>query len=441
MRWAVVGGGMMGMTLALRLQQAGHDVTLYESAPEFGGLASAWTLGDLVWDRHYHVTLLSDSYTRGLLEELGLDHELRWVETKTGLFADGRLHSMSNSLEYLRLPVLGMLDKLRLAATILYASRIEDGRRLERVTVEEWLTRCSGRRTFARLWKPLLRSKLGDAYRSSSAAFIWTTIRRLYAARRSGLKKEMFGYVRGGYGRTLTRFAERLAEGGVDLRTSSRVEALRSEGAELTVEATGQLERFDRAVVTTPPRVAARICPQLAGEERERFERVAYQGIVCASVLLRRPLVPFYLTYLMDEELPFTGVVEMSTFVDRAEFGGRSLVYLPKYVGSDDPLFEASDDSIRTRFLAGLERMCPDLDLADVECFQVSRVREVFPLPTLHYSDTLPPRETAIPGVRFVNSAQIVHGTLNVNDTLRLAEAAAKELCAAREAATGRALA
>ena len=27
----------------------------------------------------------------------------------------------------------------------------------------------------------------------------WATIQRIYAARNSGLKKEMFGYVRGGY--------------------------------------------------------------------------------------------------------------------------------------------------------------------------------------------------------------------------------------------------
>ena len=45
---------------------------------------------------------------------------------------------------------------------------------------------------------PLLRAKLGDAYQAASAAFIWATIQRLYAARRSGLKKEMFGYVPGG---------------------------------------------------------------------------------------------------------------------------------------------------------------------------------------------------------------------------------------------------
>jgi hypothetical protein len=40
---------------------------------------------------------------------------------------------------------------------------------------------------------------LGENYKNTSASFIWSTIQRMYAARRSGLKKEMFGYVNGGY--------------------------------------------------------------------------------------------------------------------------------------------------------------------------------------------------------------------------------------------------
>ena len=72
------------MTLAHRLKQHGYSVTLFERALQVGGLASAWRLGDITWDRHYHVTLLSDTHTRAMLAELALEQEMRWVETKTG---------------------------------------------------------------------------------------------------------------------------------------------------------------------------------------------------------------------------------------------------------------------------------------------------------------------------------------------------------------------
>ncbi len=108
-----------------------------------------------------------------------------WLETRTGCYSGGKVYSVSSTTELLRLPVLNLLDKLRLGATVFYASRIRDGRRLEKMLVGDWLTRWSGRRTFERFWRPLLRSKLGENYRITSAAFIWEVIARLYAAWRS----------------------------------------------------------------------------------------------------------------------------------------------------------------------------------------------------------------------------------------------------------------
>jgi protoporphyrinogen oxidase len=428
-RWAVVGGGMLGLTLALRLARAGKQVTLVEAAPQVGGLASAWSLGDVVWDRHYHVTLLSDSHTRGILRDLGLEGELRWVETKTGYFADGRLSSVSDTVDFLRLPTLSPVDKLRLGLTILAGSRMRNWRRLEHESVADWLTRWSGRGTYERFWLPLLRAKLGDSARDASAAFLWATIQRLYAARRTGLKKEMFGYVPGGYARVLERFAEVLRVEGVTLELGRRVHRIERDGDELLVGTGDEPLRVDEVVVTATPRVAARICAGLTGDEVARLERVRYQGIVCASVLLRRPLSPYYLTYITDDA-PYTAVVEMTAFVDPAEVGGNSLVYLPKYAAPDDPLFDATDDEVAERFLPALRRMHPDLDPDDVLAFRVSRVREVFPVPTLGYSQHVPPTTTSVPGLHLVSSAQIVNGTLNVNETVQLAERAARTLLA-----------
>jgi phytoene dehydrogenase-like protein len=48
--WGVIGGGILGMTLALRLQQQGARVTLFEGADHLGGLAAPWSLADIVWD-------------------------------------------------------------------------------------------------------------------------------------------------------------------------------------------------------------------------------------------------------------------------------------------------------------------------------------------------------------------------------------------------------
>jgi protoporphyrinogen oxidase len=419
---------MLGLTLAHRLAQHGHAVTVFEAAPDPGGLASAWRLDDVVWDRHYHVTLLSDTHLRGLLAELALEEGMRWVETRTGCYSDGALYSVSNSLEFLRFPPLALIDKLRLGGTILYGSKVRDWQRLEQVPVEQWLTTWSGRRTFERFWLPLLRAKLGDSYRESSAAFIWATIQRLYAARRTGLKKEMFGYVPGGYARILARFLEVLRAEGVEVRLGAAVASIDSEAGTVRVrERDGATHTFDEVVVTANTSVASRLLPALGGDERTTLEAIRYQGIVCASLLLARPLSPYYLTYITDDA-PFTAVVEMSALVDRQQFGGRSLVYLPKYCSPDDPVARMSDPEIERTFLDGLERMYPAFSRSDVACFRVSRVREVFAIPTLGYSTRVPGIATSLPGVHLVTSAQIVNGTLNVNETVGLAERAARQL-------------
>jgi protoporphyrinogen oxidase len=427
-RYAIVGGGILGMTLALRLMQQGKQVSLFEAAPNLGGLADAWELGNLTWDRHYHVTLLSDVALGNVLRELGLDQDMNWVETKTGFYSDGKLFSVSNSLEFLKFPGLKLLDKLRLGFTIFYCSKIQNWRKLETILATDWLRKLSGNGAFTKIWSPLLRSKLGDNLTKASASFMWAIIARMYAARRTGLKKEMFGYLPGGYDRLIKRWETVLAQGGVEVCTGHRVESVIHQNGKTQVAFTnGHQDEFDEVILTVASPIATRVCPQLTEMERSQHNNIEYQGIVCASLLLKKPLATYYVTNITDTWVPFTGVIEMTTLVDKSQFGGLSLVYLPKYVPPEDPIFQESDEVIRDRFLAALVQMYPKFDRSDVVEFKISRVKQVFAISTLNYSQNLPPVKTSIPGVRILNSAHILNGTLNVNETIQLADRAVVE--------------
>lgn len=420
-RIAVVGAGLLGAVLALRLARAGHAVELIEAAGEIGGLAGTMKIGDTTWDRFYHVVLLSDLHTRGLLDELGLADRLRWGTTKTGFYTDGRMHSMSNALEFLRFEPLSLLDKLRLGGTIFLASRIRRPEPLERQLATDWLQRWSGKRVVDRIWLPLLRSKLGANATEASAAFIWAIIARLYAARRSGLKEEKFGYIDGGYACVNEALRKALLAAGVRLRFGSPVTAIRRQDGFRLSLADGQTTEADRVVCTLAPSLTARIATELSPAERARLTGVTYQGIICAAVRLRRPLSPYYVTNITDRWVPFTGVIEMTALVDRERFGGDSLVYLPLYLPQRADAWALSDGEIRERFLSALMRMHPELTEADVIDFQVSRARQVLAISTLDYSARqMPPVVTSVPGLLCLNAAQIPYGTLNVNETLGL---------------------
>ncbi len=471
---AIVGSGFLGMTLALRLAESGAKVTLFESADHIGGLASTWEIGGVVWDKHYHVTLASDKHTRKIVEELGLGDEFQWTETKTGFYSGGELVSMSNLKEFLQFPPLDLISKLRLGATIFWASRVKNWKKLEGVTVEKWLTKLSGKRTFEKIWKPLLKAKLGEAYKETSAAFIWATIQRMYAARSSGMKREQFGYVRGGYARVLERFGEVLLEKGVEIRCNAKVESIEKlksgvirvatlparrvndvkpnvtrltkyadfqaaaavapgfsgafisepslgKGQVVTFPETASTAHFDKVILTCPSGTAAKLLVDAHPTEREMLANVKYQGIVCASVVMRCSLSQFYVTNITDES-PFTGIIEMTALVDKKDFNGNALVYLPRYVSPNDDLFDKSDEQIERTFLKEIARMYPNFRRKDVIAFKVSRVRNVFPLPVVNYSKALPAMRSSVDGVYVVNSSHILNGTLNVNETVQLAE-------------------
>ena len=418
----------MGLKIAKDLLAKGQDVTIAEAAPQFGGLAGAWKLGDVTWDRYYHATLLSDSYLRSLLDDLGLEKELQWVETKTGFYADGELISMSNTMEFLKFPPLSLFERFRLGGTIFLASKIRDWRRMEQQTVESWLRRWSGKGAFEKVWLPLLKAKLGEAYKQTSAAFIWAHTARMYKARRSGAKKEMFGYVPGGYARILDRFCELLRERGARLLAGHPVLSVRytdiAESGRLEVNfGEGRVETFDNVVTTIASPLIAKQCDQLTDTEKQKLQGIKYIGVVCASMLLEKPISPYYVTNITDTWVPLTAVIEMSTIVDsETQLGGKHLVYLPKYLPDDHEGLNETDEDYKEKCLSTLEKMYNHFSRDNVLEFKISRAKYVAALSTIDYSTRLPPVVTSVPGFYALNTAHILEGNLNVNETIRLGE-------------------
>jgi protoporphyrinogen oxidase len=426
----IVGGGIMGMTLALRLSQQGKKVTVFEAAPELGGLASSWQMNGVEWDKFYHVILLSDFNTRNILKEIELDDKIEWVETKTGFYMNGKLYSMSDTIEFLKFPTLNLFDKFRLGLTILVASRIKNWKKLEKVPVTDWLQKWSGTNTFNKIWLPLLRAKLGDSYTKTSAVFIWATIQRLYGARRSGLKKEMFGYVPGGYKRIIEALKQKLIAQGVEIKTSSIATEIKS-AAQSKAQITftdGMVEEFDSVISTLPSGLSAKLCNGLTASEIQKLNNIEYLGVICVAVLLDKPVSNFYVTNITDTWVPFTGVIEMSALVDKKYFNNNNLVYLPKYVSPTDPLFNFSDEEIKTFFIKNFKKMYPWITDDNLKFVGVARARHVITVLQKEYSQNLPGIKTSIPNVYIINTSYIMDGTLNVNETIKVAESKLKEI-------------
>ena len=428
----------MGMTLAHRLAQQGQQVTIFEAAPELGGLVSSWKMPtgsgknkeEIEWDKFYHVILLSDFRTRNILKDIGLEDKIEWVETKTGFYINGKLYSMSDTIEFLKFPTLNLIDKFRLGLTIIVASRIKNWKRLEKIPVTTWLKRWSGTNTYNKIWLPLLRAKLGESYTKTSAVFIWATIQRLYGARRSGLKKEMFGFVPGGYKVVIEAFKRTLLNESVQIRTNTSVTEVKT-GADnkpLIKLTDDSVESFDEVIVTLPSPIATRLCTGLSPNEIQKLNNIDYLGVICVAVLMDKPISDFYITNITDARFPFTGIIEMTALVNKAYLDGHTLIYLPKYVSTEDPLFKQSDEEIRDYFISNFKNMYPLITDDNIKFAGVARAKHVITVAKLNYSETLPGIRTSVPNVYIVNTSHIIDGTLNVNETVRVAETKLEEI-------------
>ena len=125
-RVGIVGGGVLGTTLALRLQQAGANVTLLERGPSLGGLAGAFDFGGHRIDRFYHVIVPSDERMLSLVDELDLGEHLSFSPVGVGFFDDGQMYPFNGLGDFARFPVLSPLGRARLAWFVAQCQLLND---------------------------------------------------------------------------------------------------------------------------------------------------------------------------------------------------------------------------------------------------------------------------------------------------------------------------
>jgi protoporphyrinogen oxidase len=420
MKIGIIGGGPMGLALAYRFSGKGHAVTVFEREKQLGGLATHHDYGAFFWDRFYHVILPSDTHLISFLKDIGLGEQIRWSKTLTGFYVDQQFYSVSNSLEFLRFPLLSLWEKVRFVLAVLYSSRIRNWQRLETSPVDDWLIGMCGRTAYEKMWKPLLLAKLGESYRRVSAVFIWTYMKRLHSARESSAQsKEHLGYVSGGYKTVWGRLQELIRSAGGEIRTGISVRHIRPHAAGgLWVEHDKNTDHFDKVIFTGPVNILQKVAGDKLLKVTNGDYAVEYLGVICMVLVTRKPLTPYYVLNIADGRIPFTGVIGMSNVVSLQETAGRYLTYLPKYMLSDDPVFHRPDDELRALFFAGLGLMFPDLRAEDIEGVHINRAVRVQPLQVLNYSSLVPQVVTEHEDFFVLNTSQFVCGTLNNNEVI-----------------------
>ena len=418
MHYGVIGAGALGLTLALRLAQRGHEVSVLERDPVPGGLAGSFELAPGIWlEKFYHHLFQTDRSAIGLIEEVGLGDALEWRKPTTTVFLDDHAYPLDSAQAVLRFAPLSYPDRLRLAAGVGYLRLLPSPGSLGNQTAGRWMRRVMGRAVYETVWAPLLHGKFGDAADDISMAWLWARIHCRTAS---------LGYIHGGFHQLYLGLSRGITESGGTIVYGSAVTGIQRRGDELDVVAVRaraeETFAFDRVVSTLPTALTVKLTPEMPGDYSARHPPPRALGAHCLVLSLDRPLTDVYWIGVNEPDMPFLAVVEHTNRVDPAEYGGRHLVYLGNYRSHEDPIFRQSTDEVLAGFEAGIRRLNAEFDRSWVVGAWSFAAPFAQPIVTPAFARTIPGFDTPIPGLYVANMFQVYPYDRGQNYSIQLAE-------------------
>jgi squalene-associated FAD-dependent desaturase len=434
----VVGGGLAGITAALRLSDRGCQVTLLEARPRLGGLTSSFRRGELWVDNGQHVFMRCCTSYRALLDRLGvtslttLQPRLRVpvVDARSGRRATLRrdplpapLHLGRSLASFAPLP---LFDRLAAARGALAMRRVDrqDPRTDDR-SFASWLD-ASGQSPAARaaLWDLVGVATMNVRADEASLA-VAATVFQIGMLEHAGAGDLGWSLVplQQLHGDAATTALHRA---GADVRVRARVEELRpAPDGWMVVTSTDEL-RADDVVVATDPVHMERLLPDGAVPQAAGWSaRLGTSPIVNLHVVYDRRV-------LHDDVVAGVGTPVQWVFDRTAQSGLRTPggQCIGVSLSAADDVVDVPVAELRARFVPELERLLPDARQARVTDFFVTRERAATFRPRPGTARLRPAATTAYPGL-FLAGAHCATGwPATMESAVRSGNAAADALLA-----------
>ncbi|GAA4864881.1 hydroxysqualene dehydroxylase HpnE [Pseudonocardia benzenivorans] len=403
---AVVGGGLAGITAALRCADAGARVTLLESRARLGGVAGSFRRGELDVDTGQHVVLRCCTSYLALLDRLGVTADVGLQDRldipvlapgaapsrlrRSGLPAP--LHLGAALLRYRPMPVA---DRVRVLGAALALGRVDPtDPAVDARTFGDWLAAHGQRpRAVETLWDLVGIATLNARADEASLALAATVFQL-------GLLTDAaagdIGWARVPLGRLHDDAARRaLRAAGVDVRTSARVRSLTPapDGWRVAVTRTTARTRrdtqaqagpgtagpageeeivADRIVSAVPPAAATRLLPAGAVDLPDGWAgRLGSSPIVNVHVVYDRRVLHHEFAAAVDGPVQWVFDRTASSGAESVHPPGAQ--YLAVSLSAADDLIGLPVAALRDRMLPALAAVLPAAATARVLDFFVTR--------------------------------------------------------------------
>ena len=426
-RVGIIGGGYAGLTAAYELQKRGYAVTVLEKYGQWGGQAATLPLLDTRIEHFYHHLFGSDNHILGLMDDLGIADQLRWIESKVGVFSEGEIYDFVTPMDLIRFRPLSLLNRIKMGLMYLYLGRVDDWQRLEQVTAYEWIRRYMGQEIYDKFWGALLRGKFGDLADEVSMTWLWGKIKVRGSSRQGATAKEKLAYPVGSFEIITQAFLDRLQAGGADLRLNQEViglETAPNDPQRVTgVKTKKETIPFDVVIATVPGYNLLEIAPPtLDVAYADLLRSVRYQAAVVLLLVSKESLSRIYWLNISDRAMPFVGVIEHTNYVPPSEYQGRHLIYVSNYLERDDPRYSMKAGELFDLYQPHLKQINPAFEAGWIEKMVVLRAGAGQPVITRNYSQRIPDHRTPLKGLYLANTLQIYPEDRGTNYSVRLGQ-------------------
>lgn len=429
---AIIGGGYTGLTIAHRLSCEDVDVTVFERAPQVGGLAVGFEIDGIPLEKIYHFLYMTDKDILSLMEELGLKKNLKFFDSSVSTYYGGKLYSFMTPIDLLHFTPLSFLNRIRTGFVALYLQHVKDWDPFTRVTAYDWMKKWAGKQATEIIWKPLLKGKFGKYYNKVAMSWLWSRIRVRVNSKESNVSGEKLGYVLGGFAIITEELSSRIRAKGGKIVTQASIENIIKNGdGTLSVYNNKEEEIFDSVVVTTPTHIFSNLIKdnkEVTDAYRAQLDRIDYIGAIVMVFTSEQEITPYYWHNINDETIPFLVFLSHSALAGRETFQGRNVYYLGVYAPHDHRYFTTSEEEIMNEWEEGLKTMFPHFDVSKIRAKKLFKFQNAQHIVDLEYKEKIPSYESVIPHLYLSNFSQIYPDDRGLNYAVQEGDKIAKKI-------------